>query len=143
MVRFLTRRFIGSYSSSVCCAYPHTVSLDNALWPIVVSVLKYFPYEQIFSRILIHPGVGHARHLPRLHLQHVRPAGRRAGLGRRHHHGLQVSKDKPMPTRASNEPSLKCDNHGKGLSQDLVKLEDHDQWSALRIYSNKPVPYDL
>ena len=41
VVRFLTRRFIGSYSSSVCCAYPHTVSLDNALWPIVVSVLKY------------------------------------------------------------------------------------------------------
>ena len=47
MVRFLTRRFIGSYSSSVCCAYPHTVSLDNALWPIVVSLFKYFLHEQI------------------------------------------------------------------------------------------------
>ena len=53
------------------------------------------------------------------------------------------ARDKLMHTRASNEPLLKCDNHGKGLSQDLVKLEDHDQWSALRIYSNKPVPYDL
>ena len=51
MVRFLTRRFIGSYSSSVCCAYPHTVSLDNALWPIVVSLLKYFLYDQIFYAI--------------------------------------------------------------------------------------------
>ena len=36
MVRFLTRRFIGDYSSDICLAYPHTVSLDNS--PVAVIV---------------------------------------------------------------------------------------------------------
>ena len=36
MVRFLTRRFIGDYSSDICLAYPHTVSLDNN--PVAVIV---------------------------------------------------------------------------------------------------------
>ena len=36
MVRFLTRRFIGDYSSDICFAYPHTVSLDNS--PVAVIV---------------------------------------------------------------------------------------------------------
>ena len=36
VVRFLTRRFIGDYSSSLSCAYPHTLSLDNAPVSVVV-----------------------------------------------------------------------------------------------------------
>ena len=36
VVRFLTRRFIGDYSSSICSAYPHTVTLDNS--PVAVIV---------------------------------------------------------------------------------------------------------
>ena len=36
VVRFLTRRFIGDYSSDICFAYPHTVSLDNS--PVAVIV---------------------------------------------------------------------------------------------------------
>ena len=39
VVRFLTRRFIGDYSSSLSCAYPHTLSLDNA----PVSVISLIP----------------------------------------------------------------------------------------------------
>ena len=36
VVRFLTRRFIGDYSSSVCSAYPHTVRLDNTQVAVIV-----------------------------------------------------------------------------------------------------------
>ena len=36
VVRFLTRRFIGDYSSSICSAYPHTVTLDHS--PVAVIV---------------------------------------------------------------------------------------------------------
>ena len=36
VVRFLTRRFIGDYSSSICSAYPHTVSLDNSRVTLIV-----------------------------------------------------------------------------------------------------------
>ena len=36
VVRFLTRRFIGDYSSSICSAYPHTVSLDNSRVTVIV-----------------------------------------------------------------------------------------------------------
>ena len=36
VVRFLTRRFIGDYSSNICCAYPHTLALDNIPTSIIV-----------------------------------------------------------------------------------------------------------
>ena len=36
VVRFLTRRFIGDYSSTICSAYPHTVTLDHS--PVAVIV---------------------------------------------------------------------------------------------------------
>ena len=36
VVRFLTRRFIGDYSSNICSAYPHTVTLDNSQVAVIV-----------------------------------------------------------------------------------------------------------
>ena len=36
VVRYLTRRFIGDYSSSIANTYPHNASLDNMVVPLVV-----------------------------------------------------------------------------------------------------------
>merc|ERR1711892_519550 len=36
VVRYLTRRFIGDYSSSISNTYPHNASLDNMVVPLVV-----------------------------------------------------------------------------------------------------------
>jgi GTPase SAR1 family protein len=36
VVRYLTRRFIGDYSSSISNTYPHSASLDNMVVPLVV-----------------------------------------------------------------------------------------------------------